>query len=306
MALLKAPVLGIERYANDRDKENWAQASSEDRNTIIRAVYQQVLGHQYLMKSERLEGLESLFRNGDLSVREFVRQVAKSGLYKARFFENCNPYRFIELNFKHLLGRAPQNGAEMLHHFTILQEQGYDAEIDSYLDSDEYQERFGQDVVPYIHGWDYSKGHEGRQFSWLMQLARGAAASVKGDAAGVQSRLNKVVHANRPIAVNPPSSGPAFFRSAIGTGVYDGDLGTSVAVFNSDRRDRVAGLPVMAGARSSDGSSGRVVTILVTGVADNAYSRTAETVIRVPFTRMNEALQRVGRLGGRVVEVRVS
>ncbi|MCP9929054.1 phycobilisome rod-core linker polypeptide [Cyanobium sp. CH-040] len=306
MALLKAPVLGIERYANDRDKENWAQASSEDRNTIIRAVYQQVLGHQYLMKSERLDGLESLFRNGDLTVREFVRQVAKSGLYKARFFENCNPYRFIELNFKHLLGRAPQNGAEMLHHFTILQEQGYDAEIDSYLDSDEYQERFGQDVVPYIHGWDYSKGHEGRQFSWLMQLARGAAASVKGDAAGVQSRLNKVVHTNRPIAVNPPSSGPAFFRSAIGTGVYDGELGTSVAVFNSDRSDRVAGLPVMAGTRSSDGASGRLVTILVTGVADNAYSRTAETVIRVPFTRMNEALQRVGRLGGRVVEVRVS
>jgi hypothetical protein len=48
------------------------------------------------------------------------------------------------------------------------------------------------------------------------------------------------------------------------------------------------------------------VTILVTGVADNTYVRSAETVIRVPFTRMNEALQRVGRLGGRVVEVRVS
>lgn len=306
MALVKAPVLGIERYANDRDKENWAQASNEDRNTIIRAVYQQVLGHQYLMKSERLDGLESLFRNGDLCVREFVRQVAKSGLYKERFFENCNPYRFIELNFKHLLGRAPQNKAEMLHHFTILQEQGYDADIDSYLDSDEYQERFGQDVVPYIHGWDYSKGHEGRQFSWLMQLARGAAASVKGDALGVQSRLNKVVHTNRPIAVNPPSSGPAFFRSAIGTGVYDGELGASVVVFNGDRRDRVDGLPVMAGSRGSDGASGRLVTILVTGVANNAYLRSAETVIRVPFTRMNEALQRVGRLGGRVVEVRVS
>jgi hypothetical protein len=194
----------------------------------------------------------------------------------------------------------------MLHHFTILQEQGYDAEIDSYVDSAEYQERFGQDVVPYIHGWDYSKGQEGRQFSWLMQLARGAAASVKGDAAGVQSRLNKVVHANRPIAVNPPSSGPAFFRSAIGSGTYDGELGQPVAVFNSDRTDRVGGLPVMAGSRATQASGSRLVTLLVTGIANNAYSRTAETVIRVPITRMNEALQRVGRLGGRVVEVRVS
>lgn len=306
MALVKAPVLGIERFANARNKENWAHASSDDRNTIIRAVYQQVLGNQHIMKSERLEGLESLFRNGDLSVREFVRQVAKSGLYKQKFFENCNPYRFIELNFKHLLGRAPQNKAEMLHHFTILQEQGYDAEIDSYVDSVEYQERFGQDVVPYIHGWDYSTGVEGRQFSWLMQLARGAAASVKGDAAGVQSRLNRVVHTNRAIAVNPPSSGPAFFRSALGSGLYDGELGHAAAVFNSDRTDRVGGLPVVAGSRTTQSSSARLVTLLVTRLADNNYSRTAETVIRVPYSRMNEALQRVGRLGGRVVEVRVS
>jgi hypothetical protein len=39
------------------------------------------------MKSERLEGLESLFRNGDLTVRELVRQVAKSGLYKQGFLK---------------------------------------------------------------------------------------------------------------------------------------------------------------------------------------------------------------------------
>ena len=71
---------------------------------------------------------------GYLSLREFVCQVAKSSLYKDRFFSNTNPYCFIELNCKHLLGRPPQNKAEMLHHFTILQEQGYDAEIDSYIE----------------------------------------------------------------------------------------------------------------------------------------------------------------------------
>ena len=40
MALVKAPVLGIERFANARNKENWAHASADDRNTILRAVYQ--------------------------------------------------------------------------------------------------------------------------------------------------------------------------------------------------------------------------------------------------------------------------
>ena len=107
-------------------------ASSDDKASVIPAGYQQVLGNQYVMASERLEGPESLLKRGNLSVRKLVCQVAKSGLYRKCFFESSNPYRFIELNFEHLLGHAPQNTAEMLHHFTILQEQGYDAEIDSY------------------------------------------------------------------------------------------------------------------------------------------------------------------------------
>jgi phycoerythrin-associated linker protein len=168
MTLANAAYLGITRFANDRDKANWATSSDVDKANLIRAVYQQVLGRQYVMASERLDGPESLFRRGYLSIREFVRQVAKSSLYKDRFFTNSNPYRFIELNFKHLLGRAPQNKAEMLHHFTILQEQGYDAEIDSYIDSVEYQNRFGEETVPYLHGWDYSAGQQGLQFSYML------------------------------------------------------------------------------------------------------------------------------------------
>ncbi|MFM8975465.1 MAG: phycobilisome rod-core linker polypeptide, partial [Vulcanococcus sp.] len=130
MSPVKAPALGIERCPNGVNQEHWRHASDQDKRVIIRAVYRQVLGGQYLMASERLEGAESLFCNGYLNVREFVRTVAKSAQYRSRFFVNRNPYRFIELNHKHLLGRAPQNKAEMLHHFTILQEQGYDAEID--------------------------------------------------------------------------------------------------------------------------------------------------------------------------------
>ena len=161
------------------------------------------------MASERLTAAESLFRHGYLDVRELVRTIAQSGLYRAKFFENCNAYRFIELNHKHLLGRAPHNRAEMLHHFTILQEQGVDAEIDSYIDSFEYMHRFGQNVVPYIHGWDYSTGHEGRQFSWLLQLARGSAASVKGSPTGNQAALNRALHQNRAVPVRGGGSGGA-------------------------------------------------------------------------------------------------
>ncbi|MEA5412896.1 phycobilisome rod-core linker polypeptide [Synechococcus sp. BA-120 BA3] len=279
MTLVNAPYLGIERFANDRNKENWSNASDQDKSTIIRTVYQQVLGRQYIMESERLEGAESLFRNGYLSVREFVRAVAKSGLYRAKFFENCNPYHFIELNFKHLLGRAPQNKAEMLDHFTILQEQGVDAEIDSYIDSAEYQERFGEEVVPYLTGWDYSAGQQGRQFSWLMQLARGAAASVKGDTAGTNFRLGKALHQDRAVpVVSPNAKGSAFQPSQVA---------------NESITKMAKGI----------GQKAKVYRIEVTGLNEYRLHKRSNIVRFVPFNKLLEAQQMIHRQGGRVASV---
>ena len=57
--------------------------------------------------------------------------------------------------------------------------------------------------------------------------------------------------------------------------------------------------------RSTSTSSGRVATITATGLVNNAVVRSGAYVMRVPYSRMNEALQRVQRLGGRVVRVSV-
>jgi Phycobilisome Linker polypeptide/CpcD/allophycocyanin linker domain len=320
MTLVKAPELGIERFANGQNLEHWRHASDSDKRTIIRAVYQQLLGGQYLMSNERLGGAESLFLNGDLTVRELVRTVAKSSLYRARFFEACNPYRFIELNHKHLLGRAPQNKEEMLRHFTILQEQGCDAEIDSYIDSPEYSRNFGNDCVPHLHGWSYAPGHEGRQFSWLMQLARGAAASVKGDGSGTQFKLGQALHQDRAIPVAGVASAAMAARDGhIST---DGPFRASMAssselpsgALSSDRR--IDGAPaygfrshelvVSAPSAGAASEGSRVVTITATGIANNAFVRHGAYTTRVPFRRMNEALQRLIRQGGKVVSVVVS
>ena len=333
MSLVQAPALGIARFAAGEGKEHRPHASNGDQNAIIRAVYQQVLGGQYLMSSERLDGAESLFRNGYLNVREFVRTVAKSALYRSRFFENCNPYRFIELNHKHLLGRAPHNREEMLHHFTILQEQGYDAEIDSYLDSAEYNHNFGNDNVPHMHGWNYAVGHEGRQFSWLMQLARGAAASVKGDGSGTQFKLGQALHQDRPIPVagagaavrvaSSPASwaqapsaaqyahistdGPFRADVASGSDLPSGDLPSSRRIDGTPAYGfRSQELLVSSPTAGAAGEGSRVVTITATGIANNAFVRHGAYTTRVPFSRMNEALQRVIRQGGRVVSVVVS
>jgi phycoerythrin-associated linker protein len=277
MTLANAAYLGIQRYANNRVNENWTTGSSDDKAAIIRAVYLQVLGNQYVMSSERLEGPESLFKRGYLSVREFVRQVAKSGLYRTKFFESTNPYRFIELNFKHLLGRAPQNKAEMLHHFTILQEQGYDAEIDSYLDSAEYQERFGEEGVPYLHGWNYSAGQQGLQFSYMLQLVRGTAASIKGDITKNQSRLNPSVHAEMPVPVVSPMAKGNVFRKVSADGVTRQGVGS--------------------------GEEGRTYRVEITGFNNYRLHKRSNRVRFIPFNKLLAYQQQIHREGGRIASI---
>ena len=278
MTLVNAAYLGIERYSLNRNRENWSNATENDKEVLIRAVYRQVLGNQYVLSSERLQGPESLFKRGYLSVRELVRQVAKSALYKSKFFESTNPYRFIELNFKHLLGRAPQNKAEMLHHFTILQEKGYDAEIDSYLDSAEYQQRFGEEVVPYIHGWDYSVGQQGLQFCYILQLTRGAAgASVRGDLLKNQSRLNPAVHSEAPLPVVSPNAKGNVFRKVTSDGVTRQGVGA--------------------------GEEGRTYRVEITGFNNYRLHKRSNRVRFIPFNKLLEYQQQIHREGGRIASI---
>ena len=145
-------------------------------NGLIRATYRQVMGNPHLMESERAMSAESKFAEGYLSTRELVRAIALSPEYSRRFFETNAPYRFVELNFKHLLGRAPTSQAELSEHIQILANDGYEAEINSYLDSAEYQSTFGEDTVPYMRVLS-EQGRSQLAFNRHLSLAEGYAAS---------------------------------------------------------------------------------------------------------------------------------
>ena len=116
---------------------------------VIRQTYRQVFGNRHLMELDVNPSIEALFINGDLTVQGLVTALAQSETYKKLFLENNSPYRFVELNFKHLLGRPPRDQAELMSHVRLLQEEGYEAEITSYTYSDEYLSAFGIDQVPY-------------------------------------------------------------------------------------------------------------------------------------------------------------
>jgi len=144
-------------------------------DATIRAVYKQVWGNPYVMESERLISAESKLTNGEISVREFVRLAAKSEFYRDRYFSSCAPYRFVELNFLHLLGRAPQDQREVSEHIVRCVAEGYDAEIDSYIDSDEYQAAFGENTVPSYRGKDSAANAKQIGYNRMFALDRGAS-----------------------------------------------------------------------------------------------------------------------------------
>ncbi len=183
--------------------ELWPNSSAEDVQTVIRAVYKQVLGNPHVMESERLKSAESKLADGSITVREFVRAVAKSDFYRDRYFTACAPYRFVELNFIHILGRAPQDQTEVSVHIVRAVAEGYDAEIDSYVDSDEYQAAFGENVVPYNRGTSSASNAKQIGYNRMFALDRGAAqidSSVKA------SQLVYAVATNSTSVIKPSTS----------------------------------------------------------------------------------------------------
>lgn len=184
--------------------ELWPMASPDNKQTVIYAVYKQVLGNPHVMESERLISAESYLCNGSLTVREFIRSVAKSDFYRARYFESCAPYRFVELNFKHLLGRAPLDQSELSEHIRRCVEEGYEAEIDSYLDSEEYQTKFGENIVPYYQGAKSQVGQKQLGYNRTLSLSQGYAGV---DSAFTASRLVDFVAGNSGNKITLPTEG---------------------------------------------------------------------------------------------------
>ena len=278
-----ASQLGVSLFEETPPVERTPNSTSEDLEIIIRAVYRQVLGNAYVMESERASVPESQFKLGELSVREFVRAVGKSDLYRSRFFETCPRYRFIELNFKHFLGRTPEGLEEMRTHSTILDTEGFEAEIDSYLDSDEYQNAYGENIVPYYRGYKTEPSRTMVEFTHMFAMLRGASSSdFKGSLSGKSPVLNQYVIQNTPIAVVPPSGG----APGNGWSFQDTTLGS---------RSR-------HGAGASD--EGKVFRVEVTAYrspgAVNRVSRfrRSNKVYMVPFNKLSETYQRIHKQGG--------
>ncbi len=277
--------LGTSAFSDAAPVELRPTATKEEIEGVILAVYRQVLGNPHLLKSERLVVAESLLRDRKITVQEFVRQVAKSELYKGKFFYNNFQNRTIELNYKHLLGRAPYDESEIIHHLDLYQNKGYEADIDSYIDSPEYQASFGENIVPYYRDLVTTGiGQRTVGFTRLFQLYRGYANSDTAQFTGGSPRLVKDLARNSASAVLPPSGGAGGF-----------------AFLSADKGD--ASYSSFGGSKAY--GSGRLFRVEVAAVFGSGYPkvRRVNKAVIVPYEELTPHMQRVLRQGGKIASI---
>nr|MBX2863880.1 phycobilisome rod-core linker polypeptide [Leptolyngbyaceae cyanobacterium MAG.088] len=214
--------LGTQVFDETDPVQLWPSDSLETVDVVIRAVYRQILGNAHVMESERaaVAEAESQLRSHAITVREFIRQIAKSALYRSRFFDPCSRTRFIELNFKHLLGRAPNQYSDIADHSYLLESEGFDADIDSYIDSDEYHQIFGENTVPYYRGHRSPTGQKASGFPNLLKLLRGAAGHDNTLSSYDPARLNQAIMGNRIGAISPVTRPKTEWRTPITAEAY--------------------------------------------------------------------------------------
>ncbi|MBW4667140.1 MAG: phycobilisome rod-core linker polypeptide [Cyanomargarita calcarea GSE-NOS-MK-12-04C] len=127
--------------------------SAGEKNEVIKAAYRQIFERDITRAySQSVSNLESQVKNGDISMKEFVRRLTKSPLYQKQFYQPFINSRALELAFRHILGRGPSSREEVQSYFSIVSKGGLPALVDALVDSDEYSDYFGEETVPYLRG----------------------------------------------------------------------------------------------------------------------------------------------------------
>ncbi|MDJ0572637.1 MAG: phycobilisome rod-core linker polypeptide [Pleurocapsa sp. MO_192.B19] len=141
-------------YEVPGDEQSWIYnaenlLSDSEIQELIWAAYRQIFNEQQILASNREKALESQLRGGQITVREFIRGLLLSETFRRRNYEPNSNYRFVEMCVQRVLGRNVYSDREKLAWSIVLATKGLAGFIDDLLDSEEYLDNFGDDILPY-------------------------------------------------------------------------------------------------------------------------------------------------------------
>ncbi|MGI8503715.1 MAG: phycobilisome rod-core linker polypeptide [Hassallia sp.] len=254
-------------------RQNWTQ---DDLRVVYRAAYEQVFGRQGVYASQKFTSAEALLRNGKINVQQFIEILAKSEFYKECFFYSNSQGRFIELNYKHLLGRAPYEQSEIAYHVDLYAYRGYDADIESYIYGTEYENAFGTSVVPYYRGFQSIPGMKTVGYNRIFELYRGDGNSDNAQMGRKNSRLRSKISMNLANWISAPSSAGSNFTSTA---------------------------PTLISAAPKGDSRMFVIQAIAGGIGSKAAVRRSVQVYTVPYERLSATYQEIHKRGGKILNI---
>ncbi len=150
----------------------------------------------------------------------------------------------------------------------MYQNHGFEADIDSYIDSEEYVQNFGENIVPFYRGFSTQTGQKTVGFTRMFQLYQGYANSDRAQANTGSPRLTYDLARNMATPVRSPGG--------------NGSLsGTTTTERGSLYRLRV-----------TKGAIGRAPQI----------RRSMQEYV-VPYERLSATLQKLNKQGSRVLSI---
>lgn len=132
---------------NQRSRQMDISMDAENLTTVIESAYRQIFFHAF--KSDRETFLESQLRNGQITVRDFIRGLCLSDTFKRSFYNLNSNYKVVRHLVEKVLGRKTHGKSEEIAWSIVIATKGVEGMVDALLDSEEYLNAFGYDTVPY-------------------------------------------------------------------------------------------------------------------------------------------------------------
>jgi len=146
---LNARVEGYEVAGDEQPRIYSAESllSIPETQELIEAAYRQFFF--YAFKRDRETFLESQLRDSQITVRDFVRGLLLSETYRNSFYNKNSNYRFVEQTVQRTLGRDVYGEDEKIAWSIVIATKGIQGFVDALLETDEYLDNFGEDILPY-------------------------------------------------------------------------------------------------------------------------------------------------------------
>jgi len=122
---------------------------AEDIEEAIFAGYNQIFGLHYYLEDYKQPFLESQYRSGNITAKDFIVGLVTSGAFLTENFYPNNNYRFVQKVVQRVLGRDTYSEFEKIAWSIVIATKGVKAFVEELVNGDEYQSVFGDKTIPY-------------------------------------------------------------------------------------------------------------------------------------------------------------